>query len=123
MQKTVLLPANKGEGMEIAGAFTKQNGRMVMELTCTNRGPVVLSDFVMQFNKNALGLTPAEAPDFGVVRPGNSADATVPLLREPTMVVPAAPGTDPNQLQIAVKTNTGRVFFFTGTVPPNYLAS
>ena len=106
--------------MEIAGAFTKESGKYFMEVSCTNRGGMMLSDFVMQFNKNAFGLTPIEAPELGTIRPGNSADARVTLIRDPGMVVPPTPGTDPNVIQIAVKTNIGKVFFFTGTLPPNY---
>ena len=121
--KVVLLPAERGDGMEIAGAFTKEGGQMYMELTATNRGAVVLSDFAMQYNKNAYGLTPACAPAFGAVPPGQSADARVLILRQPAMVAPPAPGTDPNVLQIAVRTNVGKIYFFTGTLPPNYITA
>lgn len=119
--KVVLLPAERGDGMEVAAAFTQEGGQLYMELTVTNRGAVVLSDFAMQYNKNAYGLTPACAPAFGAVPPGQSADARVLILRQPAMVAPPAPGTDPNVLQIAVRTNVGKIYFFTGTLPPNYI--
>jgi len=118
--KVVILPAEKGDGMELSAAFVKDNGRMYMELTCTNRGMAPLSDFAMQYNKNAFGLTPECAPALGVVSPGQSADARVPILQQPAMVKPAEPGTNPNIIQIAMKNSTGKIYFFTGTLPDGF---
>jgi len=117
--KVVILPAEKGDGMELSAAFVKDNGRMYMELTCTNRGAVPLSDFAMQYNKNAYGLTPECAPALGVVSPGQSADARVPILQQPAMVKPAD-GSNPDVIQIAMKNSTGKIYFFTGTLPAGF---
>jgi len=120
--KVVILTADKGNGMELSAAFVKENGRMYMELTCANRGGVPLSDFAMQYNKNAYGLTPECAPALGVVAPGQSADARVPILQQPAMVKPAEPGSNPDIIQIAMKNSTGKIYFFTGTLPAGFAA-
>jgi len=120
--KVVILPAEKGDGMELSAAFVKENGRMYMELTCTNRGGMALSDFAMQYNKNAYGLTPECAPALGVVSPGQSADARVPILQQPAMVKPADAGSNPDVIQIAMKNSTGKIYFFTGTLPAGFAA-
>jgi len=117
VQKVMLLTAEKGAGMEILGAFSKASGGLTMELTCNNRGSVPLGDFVMQFNKNAYGLTPAESPQFGVVQPGMSANATVHILRQEGMIGQNGPA---NQIQIAVKNSTGRIFFFAADIPAGF---
>jgi len=118
VQKVMLLPAERGAGMEILGAFTKGPAGPAMALTCNNRGPVPLGGFVMQFNKNAYGLTPAESPQFGVVQPGMSAEATVRVLRQDGMVGQNGPA---NQIQIAVKNSTGNIFFFTADLPAGFI--
>jgi len=120
--KVVILPAERGDGMELSAAFVKDGGRMYMELTCTNRGAMPLSDFAMQYNKNAYGLTPECPPALGVVSPGQSADARIPILQQPAMVKPADPGANPDIIQIAMKNSTGKIYFFTGTLPAGYVA-
>jgi len=106
----VLLPSTQGDGMEISGAIVNNNGSYVMNMKCTNRGSAPLSAFAMQFNRNRLGLTPSVNPAFGVVNPGAVSMATVPLVIQQTMVNPAS--TD-NTVQIAVKNNTGKIYYFT----------
>ena len=53
--------------------------------------------FMIQFNKNALGLAPgATAVPLGTVPPGGSADASVPV---PLSAAQVPPGAAPNVLQ------------------------
>jgi len=106
----ILLPSTQGDGMEIAGAIVNTNGSYVMNMKCTNRGSNPLSAFAMQFNRNRLGLTPSVNPAFGTVNPGAVSMATVPLVIQQTMVNPASAD---NTVQIAVKNNTGKIYYFT----------
>lgn len=55
--KEVWLPAAKGKGLEVLGAFSRRNCQIFMELTVTNRAMQPMSDFAVQFNKNSFGLT------------------------------------------------------------------
>jgi len=109
-QLAVLLPSSQGDGMEISGAIVNTNGSYVMNMKCTNRGSNQLSSFAMQFNRNRLGLTPSVNPAFGVVNPGSVATASVPLVIQQTMVNAASAD---NTVQIAVKNNTGKIYYFT----------
>jgi len=106
----VLLPSSQGDGMELSGVIVNTNGNYVMNMKCTNRGSAPLSAFAMQFNRNRLGLTPSVNPAFGVVNPGAVSMATIPLVVQPTMVNPASAD---NTVQIAVKNNTGKIYYFT----------
>lgn len=62
VQKQILLPAEQGRGMQIAGAFTRNQGRLVLDLTFTNFTPQPMGNFVIQFDKNTFGLAPAQVP-------------------------------------------------------------
>lgn len=48
----VLLPADKGDGMQVSGAFLLERGNLALLLTIQNNSPQNLSDFAMQFNVN-----------------------------------------------------------------------
>jgi len=51
-QKTVMLPANEGKGMEISAVFVKRQNKFFMELTFSNKTAQPLSEIAIQFNKN-----------------------------------------------------------------------
>lgn len=113
VQKELLLPAEKGAGMELRGTFVRQNRQLFMDLTCTNKGPAALSQFAMQFNKNSFNLAPAVQPAFGVIAPGMSADALVLLSNQgPLSPPPVSP-----VIQVAIKNSTGQIFYFTANLP------
>jgi hypothetical protein len=101
--------------MELRGAFVRQNRMLYLDLTCTNRGAVPLSQFAMQFNKNSFSLAPAAAPGFAVIAPGASADTLVLLSNQG----PLAPPPVSPVVQIAMKNSTGQIFYFTAQLPGN----
>ncbi|KAI9033274.1 Adaptor-related protein complex 1 beta 1 subunit [Hyaloraphidium curvatum] len=109
--RALLLAAAIGKGLEISGLL--RPSPLAFELTFSNRGPVPLSDFAIQFNKNTYGLTPA-APlrVASPLAPGQSYTATLPMAR----TGPVQQMNPPNLLQIAVKDNAG-VFYFDYQVP------
>jgi len=51
-QKTVMLPASDGKGMEISAVFVKRQNKFFMELTFSNKTAQPLSEIAIQFNKN-----------------------------------------------------------------------
>eukprot|EP00833_Pecoramyces_ruminatium_P001891 jgi/Orpsp1_1/1175923/evm.model.c7180000055739.1 len=51
-QKTVMLPANDGKGMEISAVFVKRQNKLFMDLTFTNKTAQAMSEIAIQFNKN-----------------------------------------------------------------------
>jgi len=113
VQKEVLLPAERGAGMELRGTFVRRDGQLWMDLTCVNRGTVALSQFAMQFNKNSFSLAPAVQPQFGTVAPGQSADTLVLLSSQG----PLSPPPINTVIQVAVKNSTGQIFYFVAQLP------
>lgn len=114
VQKSVLLPADQGRGMQIAGAFTRAQGRLVLDLTFTNLTQAPMGNFVIQFDKNTFGLAPASIQiPTNMIGQGQSADAQVPIVA--TGVVNA--NQPSNLIKIAVKNNLSPdVFFFSAPV-------
>lgn len=108
----LVLPADRGEGMQLRSAFVKDNGRLCQSYTIENMGQVPLSGFAVQYNKNTFGLLPESPGKLAEVlpaqiMPGQSATGLVPLM--PTGQ--PAPDTPPGVIQIAVKNNV-KVFYF-----------
>mmetsp|Transcript_20385 Transcript_20385/g.28583 ORF Transcript_20385/g.28583 Transcript_20385/m.28583 type:complete len:886 (-) Transcript_20385:57-2714(-) len=107
LPKEIVLPADRGNGMQISGSFVRRNGQIFLDLTFTNRSGTPLSDFAIQFQKNYFGLAPAQ-PQLPVIAPGQSADTAILIGTHPGMVNTTAVT---SIVQVAVKNNTG-VFYF-----------
>jgi len=115
VQKTLLLTPEQGRGMQIAGAFTRSGGRLVLDLTFPNFAPTPLGNFVIQFDKNTFGLAPASVQvPTNMIGQGQAAEAQVGIVT--TGVVS---GSQPsNSIKIAVKNNISPdIFFFQAPVP------
>jgi len=114
-QKTLLLPAEQGRGMQITGAFNRLQGRLVLDLNFTNFTASPMGNFVIQFDKNMFGLAPATIPiPTNTLGQGQSTDAQVQVV--PTGVVFSNPPS--NIIKIAIKNNQSNdAFFFSATVP------
>jgi len=116
----VLLPAARGNGMEISGAVKSLNGQVVYELSVSNQGAQPIDGMMIQLNKSFFGLaptSPAVTLTPSPVPPGGVARGSVPLAINSAMVVP--PGTAPSvSLQVAVKHNgsAGQVYYFTDSL-------
>jgi AP-1 complex subunit beta-1 len=111
--REIVLPSDRANGMQIAGAFSRRNGQVYLDATITNYGSVLISDFALQFNKNTFGLAPSQ-PQLGPIGPGQSGEVAIPVTAHPNMLNTGAPAS--NVLQIAIKNNTG-VYYFQMNVP------
>jgi AP-1 complex subunit beta-1 len=113
-QKVLLLTAEQGRGMQIAGAFTRSQGRLVLDLTFTNFTAQPMGNFIIQFDKNTFGLAPAAVPiPTGTLGQGQSTDAQVHVVA--TGMVFANPPSP--AIKIAVKNNLSNdPFFFSANV-------
>ena len=52
----VLLPAASGQGLQISGQLERKDGQVVYHLHLSNGSTSVLDSFMMQINKNSMGL-------------------------------------------------------------------
>lgn len=102
-QLPVLLGADKGKGLVIHGALAVEGRSHVLKLQFDNvSAGSTLDGFMIQLNKNVLGLQPAnQVIAVAPVAPGASAAASVVLDQKPAMAAPAGGG--PYVLQIAIK--------------------
>jgi len=117
-QKTVMLPASDGKGMEISAVFVKRQNKFFMELTFSNKTAQPLSEIAIQFNKNTYGLVPLAPIGINVIPPNSSKDFTLPLGTNG----PVQKMNPPTLLQIAVKNNIG-VYYFQHVLPSSLFES
>lgn len=54
--KEIILPAERGAGMQITGAFFRRDSQVFLDLVFFNQTPSPLSGFAIQFNKNSYVL-------------------------------------------------------------------
>jgi len=106
----VVLPADKGEGMQIRNTFVLQDGRPYQRITIENMGGVPLSGFAVQYNKNSFGAAPETPMALGQVMPpqlapGQSHTGLMPL------AFSGAPADSKGLIQMAIKNNV-KVFYF-----------
>jgi len=107
-QKELVLPADRGAGMQVTGAFIRKDGQPHLDLTFTNQTGAQMTNLAIQFNKNSFGLAPSQ-PQVPVVMPGQSADSVLLLGNHPNMLNTTPPIS--NVIQIAVKNNAGVYYF------------
>ncbi len=120
VQKRLLLSAQQGGGLAIAGRITRHAGAIVWDLSLANQGAQPLSGFAVQFNVNSMGLTPAPGAlaSVPILLPGQSFDAIVTLATGGQR----KDGPFNDGLQIAVK-HSGGIFYFADQVPFDALLS
>eukprot|EP00898_Chlorokybus_atmophyticus_P008524 jgi/Chlat1/8673/Chrsp88S00666 len=113
ISKPILLPATKGQGLEISGQLAREAGQIVYDLTFSNNSSTVLDGFMIQLNKNSFGLSPAGPLQVPQVQPGGVAHTKLHLIVDEAKV---APPPITGILQIALKNNQQPVWYFTDTV-------
>jgi len=117
-QKTVMLPASDGKGMEISAVFLKRQNKFFMDLTFTNKTTQPMSEIAIQFNKNTYGLVPMAPIGINILPPNSSKDFSLPLGTNG----PVQQMNPPTLLQIAVKNNVG-VYYFQHVLPTSLFES
>ncbi|KAI9363455.1 adaptin N terminal region-domain-containing protein [Zopfochytrium polystomum] len=116
LPKESLLQAGSANGLDLSGTFSRRNGQVALELTFSNKGTTVLTDYAIQFNTNSYGLTPAQPLRVPPLNPSQTADVTLPLA-----TTGGVQKMEPlNLLQVAIKNNVG-VYYFQTAVPCHVL--
>eukprot|EP00762_Andalucia_godoyi_P000920 ANDGO_03804.mRNA.1 Beta-adaptin-like protein C len=101
-QKSLWLPADRGKGLEVYGAFLPGG---LISLTFKNTSPAPIGQFAIQFNKNSYGIVPAQPLRMPDLAPGASGEATL------AMALGQNSGPFNPHLQMAVKCSVGVVYF------------
>eukprot|EP01096_Ripella_sp_DP13-Kostka_P000567 TRINITY_DN1060_c0_g2_i1.p1 TRINITY_DN1060_c0_g2~~TRINITY_DN1060_c0_g2_i1.p1 ORF type:complete len:941 (-),score=529.23 TRINITY_DN1060_c0_g2_i1:66-2798(-) len=113
LEAKVILPADKGDGMQLTAAFALRSGQLYYLLTITNQSSAPISQFVIQFNKNVFGLAPAGTLPANPINPGQSSDFVLPLSYGSLF---SPPGSASPFLQIGLKNNI-KLYFFQDVLP------
>lgn len=114
--KEVVLPAERGNGLQVAGAFVRRDGQIYLDFTFSNQTGGVIPGVAIQFNKNSFGLSPSQ-PQVQIAA-GQSADASILLGTHPDRLNPNPPAS--NNIQIALKTVIGgadKILYFQMSLP------
>ncbi len=61
VNKQLVCPASQGQGTELSAAWVNSTGKVSLEFDITNQSDSAIQTFAVQFNKNALGLSPGLA--------------------------------------------------------------
>merc|ERR1719259_251689 len=107
------LSAANGKGLEIKGTFARRGGRIMMDMTLTNKAMQNMSEFGLQLNSNSFGLVPEQPLNVPALVANKSIDVSMPLTNKKESVMKMEPLTN---LQVAIKNNFG-VFYFACLVP------
>nr|BAN65722.1 adaptin N terminal domain containing protein [Babesia bovis] len=112
--EVVLTPYQQGSkgqmGLQVSASLYRENDRMVMKLTLTNKTSGAISLQAIQFNKNSFGLSPSSPLEEPVsVFPDKTTETHVPLTAG--VVLSNTPPANPIDIHVAIKTNVD-IFYF-----------
>lgn len=108
----VLLPAAKGQGLQISAELTRSDGQVFYSMLFENNTQSVLDGFMIQFNKNTFGLAATGPLQVPPLHPGTSARTLLPMV----LFQNVAPGAPNTLLQVAVKNNQQPVWYFSDKI-------
>ncbi|KAK4743890.1 hypothetical protein SAY87_010202 [Trapa incisa] len=104
----VLLPASTGQGLQISAQLICHDGQIFYSILFENNTQIPLDGFMIQFNKNSLGLAAAGPLQVPTLQPGTSGRTLLPMVLFQNMST-APPS---SLLQVAVKNNQQPVWYF-----------
>lgn len=108
----LLLSAELGKGLLIRGVLQKSQDALVYNLQFQNvAAGQALDGFMIQFNKNSMGLAPAsQVIPVNSINPGSTVDAAVKVVQSSNLMM-QTPVSD--VLQVAIRCNQLGVLYFT----------
>mmetsp|Transcript_9055 Transcript_9055/g.13695 ORF Transcript_9055/g.13695 Transcript_9055/m.13695 type:complete len:882 (+) Transcript_9055:85-2730(+) len=116
-----LLAAQAGKGMQIVGCWSRTKGNVFFNLTIENQSQGPLANFELQFNANSLTITPANTGPLpiGEIAPGTTSTYALPVKFGGPAPAQGTPFS--NEIKMAIRNNTGEIYFFADIVPINVL--
>lgn len=114
-QYDMLFSSEKGSGCQMEGVWVAAPTGPSLRLRATNNSPEPLTGWMIQFNKNAHGLSPAtQSVAFGSIPAGTTADADVVTAVSEAM---KSTSSKPRVIQVAMKNDSHGAVYFTSTIP------
>jgi hypothetical protein len=85
------LPPDKGKGLTVSAGLARGGDSLVYRLSVHNASAAPVDGWMIQFNKNSFGITPAsQAIPLGPIPAGATGAADVPLVTSQNLLSPAA---------------------------------
>ncbi|XP_065877545.1 beta-adaptin-like protein B [Euphorbia lathyris] len=109
----VLVPASVGHGLQISAQLTRRDGQIFYSLLFENNSQLPLDGFMIQFNKNTLGLAAAGPLQVPQLQPFTTSSILLPMVLFQNL----SPGPPNSLLQVAVKNNQLPVLYFNDKIP------
>ncbi|OAF68171.1 Beta-1-adaptin [Intoshia linei] len=108
-----ILDSIKGDSMSIHASYLIHNSEPTMKLIIKNQTSSPLNSFAIQFNKNTFGLSPEKQISIEISPNSES----VLFLKLSDSITTQKLKVDPiDLLQIAVKNNVGKIYYFTSNI-------
>ncbi|CAI0476134.1 unnamed protein product [Linum tenue] len=104
----VVLPASAAQGLQISAQLIRRDGQIFYSMLFENNTQMPLDGFMIQFNKNSLGLAAGGPLQVPQLQPGTSATTLLPMVMFQNM----STGPPTSLLQVAVKNNQQQVWYF-----------
>ncbi|KAJ9549870.1 hypothetical protein OSB04_022413 [Centaurea solstitialis] len=104
----VLLPAETGQGLQISAQLVRRDGQVFYSLMFENNTQTPLDGHMIQFNKNTFGLAAGAPLQIPQMQPGTTEYTLLPMVLFQNM----GAGPPSSLLQVAVKNNQQRVWYF-----------
>jgi hypothetical protein len=105
--RQLLLAADKGKGLQVAGGFSRRDGQLLLDLLFTNMTPEPMTGFAIQFNRNTFGLAPAAPLNLSSLAPQQTVHYPLPLVTNG----PISQGPASVAVQMAIKNNVDIHYF------------
>eukprot|EP00127_Corallochytrium_limacisporum_P002893 Clim_evm72s142 gene=Clim_evmTU72s142 len=102
-----VLNPQQGKGLSIDASFERRSGQVLMNMNLFNNTMAPMNGFGIQFNKSSFGLVGAGPMEVGNLVPNASERIVLPM----ATTGPVQKMDPLNNLQVAVKNNTGVIYF------------
>ncbi|KAL7715827.1 AP complex subunit beta [Entamoeba marina] len=115
INKLVALPKTPTD-MQVDATLMYESGNLFLQLEITNKSPLTMTNFQMQFNKNVFGLVPGQL-NIDFIPPNKRWGALLPIgFIPPEITSPVS-----SRLEIAIANSTQQVYFYVLELPTNLL--
>ncbi|XP_077252707.1 beta-adaptin-like protein C [Tasmannia lanceolata] len=108
----ILVPASTGQGLQISAQIIRRDGQIFYSMLFENNSQTPLDGFMIQFNKNSLGLAAAGPLQVPQLQPGTSLSTLLPMV----LFQNVSPGPPNTLLQVAIKNNQQPVLYFSDKI-------
>ncbi|ELP94918.1 AP-2 complex subunit beta-1, putative [Entamoeba invadens IP1] len=102
--------------MKVNASLIMEGGSLFLQMEINNNSPLTITNFQMQFNKNAFGLVPGQL-NIDAIPPTKRWGALIPI----GFITPEADCPVTNRLEVAIANSTQQIYFYILEMPVNLM--